>query len=219
MIIYKITNSINDKVYIGQTVESLKKRWNRHTWVCTIKRNAMAITNAIVKYGKENFIIEEIDKADDIEELNEKEIYYINLYKSISPNGYNLTTGGNNKRLSEETKRKISESNKGRKTSDETRKKLSDSHKGVKFSNERRLKMSISNKGKKPSENTIKGSIEYNQKTYTMINPSGDIVTFTNMKLFCLENNLCNSKLCLVASGKRRSHKGWTSSNFITNSH
>lgn len=219
MIIYKITNSINDKVYIGQTVESLKKRWNRHTWVCTIKRNAMAITNAIVKYGKENFIIEEIDKADDIEELNEKEIYYINLYKSISPNGYNLTTGGGNRRLSEETKRKISESNKGRTISEETRKKLSDSHKGVKLSEETRLKMSISNKGKKPSENTIKGSIEYNQKTYTMINPSGDIVTFTNMKLFCLENNLCNSKLCLVASGKRRSHKGWTSSNFITNSH
>jgi group I intron endonuclease len=219
MIIYKITNSINDKVYIGQTVESLKKRWNRHTWGCTIKRNAMAITNAIVKYGKENFIIEEIDKADDIEELNEKEIYYINLYKSMSPNGYNLTTGGNNKRLSEETKRKISESNKGRKASEETIRKLSESHKGIKMSEESRNKLSMTNKGKKPSENTIKGSIEHNQKTYTMISPNGEIVTFTNMKLFCLENNLSNSKLCLVASGKRRSHKGWTIFNFITNNH
>jgi group I intron endonuclease len=219
MIIYKITNSVNDKVYIGQTVESLKKRWNRHTWVCTIKRNAMAITNAIVKYGKENFSIEEIDKADDIEELNEKEIYYINLYKSMSPNGYNLTTGGNNKRLSEETKRKISESNKGRKASEETIKRLSESHKGIKMSEESRNKLSMTNKGKKPSENTIKGSIEHNQKTYTMISPNGEVVTFTNMKLFCLENNLSNSKLCLVASGKRRSHKGWTISNFITNNH
>jgi group I intron endonuclease len=219
MIIYKITNSVNDKVYIGQTVESLKKRWNRHTWVCTIKRNAMAITNAIVKYGKENFSIEEIDKADDIEELNEKEIYYINLYKSISPNGYNLTTGGNNKRLSEETKRKISESNKGRKVSEETIKRLSESHKGIKMSEESRNKLSMTNKGKKPSENTIKGSIEHNQKTYTMISPNGEVVTFTNMKLFCLEKGLSNSKLCLVASGKRRTHKGWTVSNLITNSH
>jgi group I intron endonuclease len=219
MIIYKITNSINDKVYIGQTVESLKKRWNRHTWVCTIKRDAMAITNAIVKYGKENFSIEEIDKADDIEELNKKEIYYINLYKSMSPNGYNLTSGGSNKRLSEETKRKISKSNKGRKASEETIKKLSESHKGIKMSEESRNKLSMTNKGKKPSENTIRGSIEHNQKTYTMISPNGEVVTFTNMKLFCLENNLSNSKLCLVASGKRRSHKGWTISNFITNSH
>jgi group I intron endonuclease len=77
MIIYKITNNINNKVYIGQTIETIKKRWSRHTWKCTIKRNAMAITNAIIKYGKENFIIEQIDIAKSIEELNEKEIYYI----------------------------------------------------------------------------------------------------------------------------------------------
>lgn len=219
MIIYKITNVINGKIYVGQTVESLKKRWNRHTWICTIKRNAMAITNSIMKYGKENFIIEEIDKAENIEELNEKEIYYINLYNSISPNGYNLDTGGKNRRLSEETKNKISKSNKGRKISEETRKKLSESHKGIKLSKETREKMSMVNKGKKPSENTIKGSIDHNQKTYTMINPYGELVTFTNMKLFCKKNNLSNSKLCLVASGKRRSHKGWTISDFITNNH
>jgi group I intron endonuclease len=210
MIIYKITNNINNKVYIGQTIETIKKRWSRHTWKCTIKRNAMAITNAIIKYGKENFIIEQIDIAKSIEELNEKEIYYIDLYNSMSPNGYNLVTGGGNKRLSELTKRKISESNKGRIVSDETRKKLSDSHKGVKLSDERRLKMSISNKGKKPSENTINASIKSHQKEYTLLNPEGEIITFINMAKFCRENNLSNAKLCLVASGKRKSHKGWT---------
>jgi group I intron endonuclease len=210
MIIYKITNNINNKVYIGQTIESIKKRWSRHTWNCTIKRNAMAITSAIIKYGKENFIIEQIDIAKCIEELNEKEIYYIDLYNSMSPNGYNLATGGGNRRLSEATKRKISESNKGRIVSEETRKKQSDSHKGVKLSDERRLKMSISNKGKKPSENTINASIKSSQKEYTLLNPEGEIITFINMAKFCRENNLSNAKLCLVASGKRKSHKGWT---------
>jgi group I intron endonuclease len=78
MIIYKITNNINNKVYIGQTIESIKKRWQRHTWRCTIERNKMAITNAIIKYGKENFIIEQIDIANSIEELNEKFNIYLN---------------------------------------------------------------------------------------------------------------------------------------------
>jgi len=210
MIIYKVTNNINGKIYIGQTINSLDKRWKRHTWKCTINKISMAITKAISKYGKENFTIEEIDKADSIKELNEKEIHYIKLYNSLSPNGYNLTTGGDNKRLSDETKNKISNSNKGKKASEETRKRLSDSHKGIKMSEMTKIKLRLINKGKKPSENTIKGSIQHNQKTYTLKSPSGEIVTFTNMKEFCKENNLCNSKLCLVASGKRKNHKGWT---------
>jgi group I intron endonuclease len=108
----------------------------------------MAITNAIIKYGKEKFTIEEIDRADNIDDLNKKEVFYIDYYKSLSPNGYNLTTGGNNKRLSEETKRKISESNKGKKASEETIKKLSESHKGIKMSDESRKKLSIKTKVK-----------------------------------------------------------------------
>ena len=179
----------------------------------------MAITNAIKKYGEENFSIDEIDTANDMDELNEKEIYYISLFNSLSPHGYNLVTGGGNRRLSEETKKKISDSNKGKKPSVESIKKMSESHKGLKMSEETKRKLSIINKGKKPSENTVKGSIEHNQKTFTMISPEGELVTFTNMKLFCIENNLLNSKLCLVASGKRKSHKGWTSANIITNSH
>lgn len=77
-------------------------------------------------------------------------------------------------------------------------------------SEETREKLSNIFKGKKPSQNAIKASIEYNQKTYTLLSPDGTLITFTNMKEFCKENNLSNSKLCLVASGKRRTHKGWT---------
>lgn len=213
MIIYKISNLINDKIYIGQTIESIEKRWKRHTWKSTKNRNAMAITNAIIKYGENNFIIEQIDSAENLEDLNKKEEYYIKYYNSISPNGYNIKYGGNNKRLSEETKLKISISNKGKTITEETRKKLSDSHKGWVPSEETRQKWRDAFSGKRPSEKTIQGSIEYNQKTFTLLSPDGELVTFTNMKKFCLENNLSNSKLCLVAKGVRKTHKGWTRPN------
>lgn len=210
MIIYKITNLINSKVYIGQTIQSLERRWSRHNWKCTKGRNAMAITNALIKYGSENFTIEKIDEASNIEELNFKEEFYIEKYDSISPNGYNLRSGGGNKKTSDETKKKMSEANKGRKISEETRKKLSDSHKGWVPSEETRNKWRKAFSGKKPSEKATMALILSIQKTYTLKSPSGEIVTFTNMSKFCKKNGLSNSKLCMVASGKQNSHKGWT---------
>ena len=58
--IYKITNKINGKIYIGQTAKSIKERFNQHClkWSCCTK-----FKYAINKYGKENFIIEQIDHA------------------------------------------------------------------------------------------------------------------------------------------------------------
>lgn len=214
MIIYKITNVINGKVYIGQTINSLEKRWKRHTWKSSLKRESMAISMAILKYGKENFIIEEIYKAISIHDLNDKEAFYIEEYNSISPNGYNLLSGGNNSYMSEETKTKISKSHKKRwesgfRISEETRNKLSESHKGWVPSEETRQKWRNAFSGKPPSDNTIKASIETHQKTYTLLSPDGNLVTFTNMSKFCKENGLSDSKLCLVASGKRNNHRGW----------
>ena len=96
-IIYKITNKINNKVYIGQVVakKGLAKRWKRH--VDTAKSGAnYLISIAIRKYGEDNFTIEEIDTADSREELNEKEIYWISYYQSFTDRnkGYNMTSGG-----------------------------------------------------------------------------------------------------------------------------
>ena len=90
-------------MYIGQTISTLRKRWGQH---CSTKRGAMDM--AIVKYGKENFTIKAIDKAKSLEELNEKEIFWIKHYNTIAPNGYNLTVGGNSGKRTPETGRKIS---------------------------------------------------------------------------------------------------------------
>lgn len=91
--IYIISNSINNKVYIGQTIQSLKARWYEHCRRPYKKNEAeMLIKKAIIKYGKENFTIKEIEKCA-IQDLDDREIYYISLYNSYI-DGYNMTKGG-----------------------------------------------------------------------------------------------------------------------------
>ena len=87
MIIYKITNIQNNKVYIGQTKESIKKRFSRHMGYQALEHDTK-FYRAIRKYGKENFLIEEIDSATTQEELDEKEVYWINFFDSVN-SGYN----------------------------------------------------------------------------------------------------------------------------------
>ena len=87
--IYKITNQLNKKFYIGQSVD-IHKRWLTHcrdTDDCPIHK-------AIQKYGKENFSLEILEKCSK-EELNEKEIFWIKKYNGYeSSNCYNATRGG-----------------------------------------------------------------------------------------------------------------------------
>jgi group I intron endonuclease len=85
--IYKITCLVNQKVYIGQTSESIEKRFARHMGYQKDEHDTK-FYRAIKKYGKENFQIEAIDSADTQDELDRKEVYYIHLYDSVK-NGYN----------------------------------------------------------------------------------------------------------------------------------
>lgn len=90
MWIYKITNIQNNKVYIGQTIRPVKDRFNRHMNDALNNILDTHFARAIRKYGKENFIIEIIDEAQNQESLNEKERYWIQYYDSIKT-GYNET--------------------------------------------------------------------------------------------------------------------------------
>lgn len=115
MIIYKATNIINNKVYIGQTVNSLSVRKAQHERSHEYGYKT-AFSNAIRKYGKENFKWEVIYETDSMEDLNEKESYYIEYYKSlVTENGYNLKGGGGNDFLTQEVKNKIGEAQLGEK--------------------------------------------------------------------------------------------------------
>jgi hypothetical protein len=92
MVIYKYTNKINGKVYIGKTEARPSKRHRRH-FTEARKGTSGAFYNAIRKYGWKNFQYEIIDGANSSSELSYKEIHYIYKYNTLYPNGYNLTLG------------------------------------------------------------------------------------------------------------------------------
>lgn len=101
MIIYKVTNRINGKVYIGQTKRSLEARWWQH---CSAAGRLVEcggkLLQAIRDDGRENFTVEQIDVAADQEEANRKEAYWIGRYNSVE-DGYNTSPGvraGTNRR-------------------------------------------------------------------------------------------------------------------------
>jgi group I intron endonuclease len=95
MLVYKVLNKINHKIYIGITTDSLDKRIYMHEYKS--KNNPPYIfQKALSKYGKDNFIWEIIDSASSIEELKQKEIFYIKHFNSHYKTGYgyNMTNGG-----------------------------------------------------------------------------------------------------------------------------
>lgn len=105
--IYKIYNDVNDKVYIGQTITTIKRRWKQHLRASVNEtRYKSAIYNAIRKHGKENFHVEQLDKIEKdtkeelIECLNNLEQQRISEYHSLCiENGYNVEKGGSNKKV------------------------------------------------------------------------------------------------------------------------
>ena len=90
MWIYKITNIQNNKVYIGQTIRPIQDRFHRHINDALNNILDTHFARAIRKYGKDNFIIEQIDQAQTQNKLNKKEQYWIQYYNSVQ-NGYNET--------------------------------------------------------------------------------------------------------------------------------
>jgi group I intron endonuclease len=119
--VYKITNTVNDKVYIGYSSRGATDRWYQHCANAFKKSKRSRLYSAMRKYGQESFVVESIYEGKD---ALHKENDYIVEYNS-KENGYNMTDGGEANRLgipnSEEQKAKISASLKGRKKSPETR--------------------------------------------------------------------------------------------------
>lgn len=172
--IYKITNTANGKVYIGQSVRLFSRLNDHHNALQNNCHHNQHLQNAYNKYG-DIFKFEIITHCDSEEKLDDLERYYIAYYDSTNPKkGYNKEDGGHfNKHPSEETKKKMSDSHKGEKNhmfgkkgknspnygrahSEEAKKKMSESHKGRTHSEETRKKISEINKGKILSKETKK---------------------------------------------------------------
>ena len=114
--IYIITNTVNKKTYIGQTIGCPIKRFKKHLAQINCKNVCSALYAAFNKYGKENFSINVLIDGDyNKGELNELEVFYIKKYSSLSPGGYNLQSGGNSFVVADSVKKAISDKLKGRK--------------------------------------------------------------------------------------------------------
>jgi group I intron endonuclease len=162
--VYKITNLINKKIYIGKT-NDVPGRWLKHL---SIARNETPgdysyIHRAINKYGVDSFIIETIDECQTEEESLAKEIEYITLYDSQNRKvGYNLTMGGDGisgHKHSDESKEKNRQAHLGKEASLETRLKMSESHKGSKRTESTKQKMREARAKQPPMSNDTKKKI------------------------------------------------------------
>lgn len=175
--IYRLTNKINGKMYHGQTTDKIKTRWTKYRNLNC--KDQPKIYNALKKYGPENFLFEVIDVTpQNQQQLNYLETFYIRKFDSFH-NGYNCNEGGDAQHIiSDETRRKISESKKGSKNpnygihhtkeykenmsniltgrifSDEHRMNLSKARIGKKFSDEHKKNLSKAKKGHKFSIET-----------------------------------------------------------------
>lgn len=187
MIIYKMENKTNGKVYIGQTKRNLNKRLQEHLW-----NKKTPISKALRSVGVENFQISIIDHADCKSELDEKERFYIKFYNSIIPNGYNICEGG--------------EGVNGLKHSLETRLRMHNSHigKGIGKNNPMFGRIGVLNPfyGKKHTEDTRKKISECAKKNFKHAgNPRAK-------KIICIETNEIFDCITLAAGkyGINRGH-------------
>jgi len=106
--IYLIINKQNGHKYVGQTTQTINKRWAQHIQEAR-KMSGYPLHRAIRKYGSHMFMIRELCECS-IDELDEKEKHYINAYNTFNdPQHYNAKDGGDSPILNEETKQKISE--------------------------------------------------------------------------------------------------------------
>jgi group I intron endonuclease len=128
-IIYMVINLINNKIYIGQTVGTLKKRITDHLSDARLQKNNMYFHKAIRKYEEENFVWKIVFKCKTMNMLNAAEIFFVNYYSSNDNKiGYNLTEGGCGSlgfKHSDTSKQKISKAGKNKTLSKKHKLKIS----------------------------------------------------------------------------------------------
>ena len=219
-IIYGWYCTVTDKWYIGQTVNP-EKRFNCHIDRAINKKDKTYFYNSIRKYGLENFVYCVLEENVLRENLNMREMGWIEYYDSFYY-GYNMTAGGNQTIFSEEFKEKMSEANKGRIPwnkgkhgiySEETLKKLSGSLKGKPgywtnkhLSEETKKKLSESLKGK-PSWQ--KGKPSYNRKPVSKYDLNGNFIKKYNCITDALKENPKAGHIGEVCNGYRKQSGGF----------
>jgi group I intron endonuclease len=202
MFLYKITNTVNNKCYIGFTSLSVEQRFRTHIKNSKYKRNNQKLYNAIRKYGVDKFIVEQIYQGID---ALQKEDEFIKKYKAE----YNMTEGGNNPPLqtgnkwnmTEEAKAKLRKPKPPR--TPEHAEKIASQLRGRKLSKEHIQKIIENRTPNRPFGNTNRA------KSYVVTYPNGLEEVIFNISEFARKHNLSRPSICMVCKGKREHTKGF----------
>lgn len=240
MLIYKITNKTNSKVYVGRTKRKLKERWSGHTH----RANAgskLPIHNAIRKHGKENFSIEAIYECKTENEMIEKETFFIKEHNSVAPNGYNvlerdecLSTWWKGKKQTAEHTDKIRQKflprvEEMKNCHSKEWVAIDPNGKVYKFKNLEEFcrkhvlergamtKVASSKYGSRQSKGwscfyaeDYKGQKGYKKTIYEIISPDGKLLKIDSPAKFARENGLDSSNFVKFCKGKQKSCKGYS---------
>ena len=230
-IIYGWYNTKNEKWYIGQTIHP-ERRFKTHINDAFNRKDNIHFHNALRKYKLENFVYCVLEENVLFENLNMREMDWIEYYDSFY-GGYNLTLGGDGAKgviLSKEARRKISEFHKGKPVwnsgkhgiySEETLKKLSNAskgrkpwNKGIPMTEEQKIKISESKTN--PSEETRrrlseshKGQIAWNRRAVSQYDLNGNFIkTYSSISKAQEENPKCGT-INAVCRGKGKQSGGF----------
>lgn len=221
--IYKIENKNNGKVYIGQSIDILK-RWRYH--INRLSKNSHPnshLQNAWNKYGEESFEFEILEECNN-QDLCKRENFWCNKFESFfSTNGYNLTITSDFKKynLTEEGRKKIGDKHRGKSISQETRLLISSRLKGKKRSEETKKKMSkpktpwtkemkenqsILKKGKGPTMTEL--WIKSKLKRIVSINKDGIEISYNSIKEASEILKIKPTNIVACCKGRKKSSKG-----------
>ena len=216
MYVYSITNTINGKKYVGVTARDIQLRLNEH------KRRAMlepvtVLQHAMVKYGIDCWHIEVLeDGFDDIDSLFLAERRWI---ADVNPE-YNMTAGGDGGDTSHSPKYRVGIAMRdqtgprnpmyGKAHSDSTKSRISSSKTGVSQTPVHREKTRAALLANRPTAEDYAKGAEKRAKWWEVDTPEGDTIIVKNLSKFCRERGLDQGNLCNTASGRLKTHKGYT---------
>lgn len=203
--VYKFTNIVTGKVYIGSS-SNIIRRYEEHLNTLIGNRSPLIkLQNSFNKYKLSNFTFSIQEIVKEIEDLLDREKYWIDFYDCTNQEkGYNIRTIPNSNlgfRHSEESKAKISSSLIGRVCSKETRRKISNSHKGTKKSSEAREKMSKAAKGR-PSGHR-RAILQISLENFSLVGEYDSIYEAA------YKNNISRNGILAVLRGRKTEYKDY----------